>query len=98
MEPKIDHGKKLLTALDEVFAKASSERKKRPICGPNFEDSGWIVFERERMHEEVNRLRAQFGKGPVAIDRIKKAEQSAMGHSDYQHKLVLGCRDLVWED
>jgi hypothetical protein len=98
MEPKIDHGQKLLMALDETFTRISSERHERPIHGPDFEDSGWIIFERERMHEEVNRLRAQSGKGPVSLDKIKMAERSAMGHVDYQHKFVLGCRDAVWED
>lgn len=98
MDQRIDHGHKLLKALEEAFSKASAERRERPLHGPNYEDSGWIVFERERMHEEVNRLRAQLGKGPVSLDRIKRTEQTSMGHVDYQHKLCLGCRDLVWED
>ena len=99
-EPKIDRDQGLLKTLEAEFERVSSqkERDSRPIHGPNYQDSGWITYERERMHEEVNRLRAQLGKGPVELAKVKKAESAAMGHVDYQRKLVLYCRDLVLED
>jgi hypothetical protein len=87
----------ILTALEKVFSAAASERDSRPLDLEDPDISGWVLHEREVMHAEVCRLRAQLGKGPVSIDRIRKVECVATGHVDYQHKFCLYCRDLVLE-
>lgn len=88
-------GRRILAKLDEVFSLASTHRGEKPIDFDKPNDSGWILYERECMHVEVNRLRSELGKAPVLVDQVIRAERSACGHVDYQHKFALGCRELV---
>ena len=57
--------------------------------------SVWIPRERAAVHTEVNRIRAQRGKGPVPVEEVMRAEALAVGHSDYMAKFSLWCAELV---
>lgn len=85
------HFKKL---LNDTATKA--ERGKRnewvTIAGEN--NPGWVFHERETMWQEVNRQRSARGFPPVTLLDIKRVEQLAVGHVDYDSKFALYCAEL----
>jgi hypothetical protein len=87
----------LLDSLENALIKAGYERAKRPLDPNDHENTGWVLHERLLMLDEVNKHRERLGLPPVTIDKVRKTERNAEGHSDYQHKFALGCRDLVVE-
>lgn len=56
---------------------------------------GWLVFERETMHEAVNAWRAEHNLPPVDISSIVRVERQASGHVDYAVKFSLYCAEIA---
>lgn len=85
--------------LDGTLAKAMKERKKRQefIADPHdtHDNPAWVLFERQTMHDAVNKERKTLGKQPVPITQVVRVERSASGHVDYQRKFALYCAELV---
>jgi len=83
----------------DVFSKAAEQRKSRdkwvpdPLEGRNSLE--WVIFERQTMLAEVNRLRAERGLDPVDEKRVLQVEQMACGHVDYARKFALYCAELA---
>ncbi len=69
--------------------KEAELRKSRP---------NWIEMEQKAMHEEVNTIRAEAGKGPVSLYQVLRVEALAVGHSDYAHKFAFYCWELTQEE
>lgn len=55
----------------------------------------WVADERDVMLREVNRLRAEQGRGPALTGDVIRVERGACGHVDYVGKYALGCYLLV---
>ena len=55
----------------------------------------WIAHERETMHRETNRLRAELGKDAIELHQVMTVEELARGHIDYASKFALYCAELV---
>ena len=89
--------RKAFFTLKDTLQVATGERSKRDEFDPESGELGWVIFEREQMHEAVNKLRARSGLGPISIDSVERAEVSASGHVDYVEKYALNCADLVVE-
>ena len=84
--------------LHAVLVAAQGERSRRREVRPGDTEPGWVLHERDVMHDRVNALRARMHRDPVSSDAIRLAEQSACGHSDYTHKFALRCAFLVEGD
>ena len=91
----------LLTRLtvedfEDLLLHAASERPKRQeeING----EFAWVSYERKVMMDAVNEERAAAGQPPVSVEDFKRrAENQALGHSDYAHKFALYCWELANE-
>lgn len=83
--------------LGAVLARAQEERPVRPDLVPSGGgmECEWAAFEREAMHQEVNRLRQEQKLPQVAAEEIRRRESWAVGHSDYSRKLALYCAELA---
>jgi hypothetical protein len=81
--------------LKQTLSHATTERDKRPDFAPVSGELGWVIYERNIMHDAVNRMRARYGKPPVARDEIAWVETRACGHIDYVAKYAYGAADLV---
>jgi hypothetical protein len=57
----------------------------------------WVLHERLAVLIATNVERLRFGKQPISLQDVFKAEQQATGHSDYSHKYALQCAFLVEE-
>jgi hypothetical protein len=81
--------------LKATLTEATTHRHERDdwIAG----ECAWVTYERQRMHDETNLLRARRGLGPIDEKRIRRAERLAEGHIDYVQKFALGCADAVFE-
>ncbi|OZB79884.1 hypothetical protein [Microbacterium sp. 13-71-7] len=84
--------------LRSVFSAAAEHRSEREHFDAATGELGWVLYERDVMHDAVNRLRARLGRGPVTEDDVLRVERSASGHIDYAQKFALGCADLVHEE
>lgn len=90
----------LKTATDVLratLAAAQEQREQRPdlVDGPDGPECGWAAYERARMHEAVNALRADQGKLAVPVEDILRAERLAVGHSDYSRKFAFYCAEIA---
>jgi hypothetical protein len=56
---------------------------------------GWLAHESGWMLNAVNRHRARLELGPALMSEIDRAEQTALGHSDYTKKWAIACADLA---
>lgn len=87
--------------LYEALVAATSMRDQRSELrsGPNGQEYAWVQFEREVMHELVNRARADADLAPVTLEQVMAAECQAEGHVDYCAKFALYCAELAvgWE-
>jgi hypothetical protein len=83
--------------LRATLAAAQAERHRRPdlIDGPDGPECEWTAYERGRMHEMVNAIRADRGLRPVPVEAIVRVERQAVGHSDYSRKFALYCAELA---
>lgn len=90
--------KDLSDRLHDVLSSAMCERANRdewvPV-GLTETELAWVLYERQVMVEEVNRLRAN--RGLTAIDQadVERVERMAVGHSDYSRQFAFGCARLV---
>lgn len=83
-----------------VFRKYAAERPRRQEWVPDFtnpgrEELGWVIYEREQMCAEVNKVRSARGLQPILIKDFARIERQAVGHSDYDTKLSLYCAELA---
>lgn len=76
--------------LHHVLTEAQKERDKRRV------NAGWIDYERNVMHDAVNRLLARVGREPATEQEIRSAESMACGHVDYTKKFALYCAEIVY--
>jgi hypothetical protein len=83
--------------LRATLATAQEERPQRPdlVDGPDGPECEWAVYERSRMHEAVNAIRAERGLTPLPVEEIARVERLAVGHSDYSSKFAYYCAELA---
>ena len=85
-------------ALLDTLRSAQKERDRRSdfvTDADGTQELGWVLFERGRMLDAVNTLRARSNAAPVDLEALVAAETSACGHSDYTSKFAIRCADLV---
>lgn len=83
--------------LRATLAAAQGERDQRPdlVNGPDGPECEWASYERTRMHETVNAIRAERGLPAVPVEDILRVERQAVGHSDYSLKFAFYCAELA---
>lgn len=83
--------------LHRTLAREQELRELRPdlVDGPDGPECLWATYERSRMHEKVNDLRADLGLHPLSLEDILRVERQAAGHSDYSRKFAFYCAELV---
>lgn len=83
--------------LRATLAAAQEERHLRPdlVDGPDGHECAWAAYERARMRETVNAIRAERGLPAVPVEDIARVEQLAVGHSDYSLKFAYYCAELA---
>jgi hypothetical protein len=91
------HLKAFTDVLRATLTREQELRGLRPhlVDGPDGTECAWARYERNRMHEKVNDLRADLGLPPLPLEDILRAERQAVGHSDYSLKFALYCAELV---
>jgi hypothetical protein len=94
----------MLSAFENQLADAQKKRAERRQWVPSTEfpdgrdEPGWVQFERHLMFGLVNRERSARRLPPMDIGAfIAKAEDPAVGHSDYTHKFALYSTELAIE-
>lgn len=66
------------------------------VDGPDgHPECAWVRFERDVLHEVVNRERARRGLDPAPLEDVLYWERQANGHSDYARKFAFGCAQLA---
>ena len=91
-----NHAYRELCALfRETLLLAAGERADRDEFTADGRELGWVVHEREVMHQAVNRERGERGLPPVSLEALMTVERRAQGHSDYVAQFALGCAGLV---
>jgi hypothetical protein len=90
----------LKTATDclrATLAAAQEERHRRPdlVEGPDGPECEWETYERTRMHDTVNAIRAERGLPAASVDEVVRVERLAVGHSDYSRKFAYYCAELA---
>ena len=83
--------------LRATLTAAQEERAKRPdlVEGPDGPECAWAAYERTRMHEKVNEIRAERGLPAVPVEDILRVERQAVGHSDYSLKFAFYCAEIA---
>lgn len=83
--------------LRATLAHAQEERDQRPdlVDGPDGPECAWAAYERARMHEKVNEIRAERGLPAVPVEDILRVERQAVGHSDYSLKFAFYCAEIA---
>lgn len=83
--------------LRATLAAAQEERPQRPdlVDGPDGPECEWAAYERNRMRETVNAIRAERGLPPVPVEDVVRVERLAVGHSDYSRKFAYYCAELA---
>ena len=76
------------------IAKAQQERTSRLGVTASGELE-WVVFERDKLLELINRQLARLGKPQVEMPAVMQIENSAVGHIDYTQKLAIRSAELV---
>ena len=91
------HLKAVTDLLRATLAREQQLRRLRPqlVDGPDGPECAWARYERTRMHEKVNDLRADCGRPALPLEDILRAERQAVGHSDYSQKFAFYCAELV---
>lgn len=92
---QLDQKLALRDKLLSILTAAQEERPAREYVTSG--ELGWVIYERETMHQAVNEARAEAGKQPLTVDQIEQVESEADGHSDYSRKFALYCAELVQE-
>ncbi|MFD8839748.1 spore germination YkwD domain-containing protein [Streptomyces griseofuscus] len=83
--------------LRATLAAAQEQRDQRPevVHGPDGPECEWAAYERTRMHEKVNEIRAERGLPAVPVEDIVRVERQAAGHSDYSFKFAFYCAEIT---
>lgn len=83
--------------LRTTLSRAQEEREQRPdlVDGPEGPECLWAAYERTRMHETVNDIRAERGLPAVPVEDIVRVERLAVGHSDYSRKFAFYCAEIT---
>jgi uncharacterized protein YkwD len=87
--------------VHSALIRAQSERGERqdmtydPRGNP---EVAWAAYERAKVLEAVNQVRAEFHLPPVTAEDVFRAEQMAVGHSDYTKKFALYCAELALKE
>ena len=83
--------------LRATLAVAQEQRDQRPdlVDGPDGPECEWAAYERARMHETDNAIRADRNLPPVPIEDVVRVERLAVGHSDYSSKFAYYCAELA---
>lgn len=83
--------------LRTTLIRAQEERGRRPdlVDGPDGPECAWAAYERARMHETVNTIRAERNLPAVPVEAIVRVERLAVGHSDYSRKFAFCCAELA---
>lgn len=83
--------------LRAVLSAAQEQREQRPdlVDGPDGPECEWAAFERGRMHEAVNVIRAERALPAVPVEDVARVERLAVGHSDYSLKFAFYCAELA---
>jgi hypothetical protein len=83
--------------LHTTLAREQELRGLRPqlVDGPDGPECLWATYERNRMHEKVNDLRADLGLPALPLEDILRVERQALGHSDYSRKFAFYCAELA---
>ena len=83
--------------LRATLAAAQEQRDQRPdlVDGPDGPECEWAAYERTRMHEQVNEIRAERGLPAVPVEDILRVERQAVGHSDYSLKFAFYCAEIA---
>lgn len=83
--------------LRAALTTAQEERHRRPdlVDGPDGPEYEWAAYERARMQETVNVIRAERSLPPVPVDDVVHVERLAVGHSDYSLKFAFYCAELA---
>jgi hypothetical protein len=83
--------------LRATLTSAQAERDQRPalVDGPDGPECEWAAYERTRMHEKVNEIRANRGLSAITVEDILRVERQAVGHSDYTLKFAFYCAELA---
>lgn len=91
------HLKAVTDVLRRTLAREQEQRGLRPnlVDGPDGPECAWAAYERKRMHEKVNDLRADLGLPAVPLEDILRVERQAVGHSDYSLKFAFYCAELA---
>lgn len=83
----------IIEAIKTALMAAVAERQQRA----DFRDGAfeWERYEREVALEQVNKLRADMGKEPMAMSLVLMAETKASGHSMYITEFAINLTQLV---
>ena len=76
------------------IAKTQQGRPARPGVTA-FGELEWVVFERDKLLDLINRQLAKLGKPQVEMPAVMQIENSAVGHIDYTQKLAIRSAELV---
>ena len=89
--------RELAADFREILATAQEKRDDRPdlVTVNGSLECEWALYEREVMHREVNRVRADTGLTPLPIEAVTRVENLAVGHSDYSRKFAFYCAELA---
>lgn len=83
---------------DRMYAALTAAQAERPkrqdLVG---DEPAWVRYERDTMWAEVNAARAEAGLPAALLGDLIRAEQQAVGHSDYTSKYALYCAELAQE-
>jgi hypothetical protein len=93
MSTRTTERRALIALFVTELAKAQQERPARPDVTDG--ELEWVVFERDKLLELINRERAKLGKSQVDRPTVMQIEQSAVGHFDYTQKLAIRAAELV---
>lgn len=55
----------------------------------------WDTYEKMTMWKLVNMMRQSHGRPFLEYEDVERAQQGALGHSDYTKKFALYCAELV---
>lgn len=88
----------LIDRLTTVLNKAAAQRH---MAGNAISASGelvWVERQRKAIRAECDQVRKELGLPPVSDEAFSRAENLAVGHSDFSHKFALYCAEDVRHD
>ncbi len=84
--------------LSQMFRILSEAQKLRPQKSQWIGDElEWMIYEREVMLKAINAIRLQRDRPEVTVQDVKRIENCAKGHVDYNRKFALYSVELALE-